>query len=127
MFIAWSGRGLFAMLILMLSASLPAFGVAMFGEFFPDRNLIQYFLPCLGAGLFIGGVLCWRFGRRWNRHSAEGAEHTLYGLPVEIWGALAIVSAFVLIGNFAYSLAQNESPAKTRPSENGSMRPAGSL
>jgi len=70
-----------------------------------------------GLGLVIGGPIVWWWGRYLNRHLDEAAEaerkelgavvnkalevrHSFYGIPVEVWGVLAIMLGvvFFLVG-----------------------------
>ncbi|HYH64938.1 MAG TPA: hypothetical protein VD866_09615 [Urbifossiella sp.] len=53
-----------------------------------------------GVSLLCGGLVCLRYGRRWNRGTGY---HTLYWLPLEVWGWVYIVlgGLFGLLGAVA--------------------------
>jgi hypothetical protein len=71
-----------------------------------------------GLGLVVGGRIVWWWGEYVNRHHNEAVEaerkrldgavaneppaapHSLYGIPVEVWGIFAIILGvvFVLVG-----------------------------
>jgi hypothetical protein len=54
------------------------------------------------AGFLVAGVVgvacglpCYVYGRRWNRGTGK---HTLYGVPMEIWGAILMaLGGFVAV------------------------------
>ena len=41
-----------------------------------------------GACLVGGGLICWFFGRKWNRGSGY---HSIYGIPLEVCGLVFLV------------------------------------
>ena len=74
MILIWRGWGLMAVVALLLPLAVCA-------------GLLEG-LPGLaftlgGVALAAGGVVCIRYGRRWNR---EGTEHSLYFVPLQAWG-----------------------------------------
>ncbi len=104
MFISWSGYGIFAPVIV---------GVGVFGVTSMTKALCgpQYlhshpWVMCLGVVL--GGFLCWWTGSSMN--SEQGRQlvdektgrrvhlrrsHTLYGIPMQWWGVVAMVFGVV--------------------------------
>ena len=106
MFIAWSVRGLIAGLILITSFSLPvAVGAVIVSNIAVDPSVV---LPaCMSVGLGIGGAICWRLGRKWHLDPKSDGDHTLYWIPVEYCGVLAIIAAVGIAVRLVWSLAQH--------------------
>jgi hypothetical protein len=95
MIIVWTGRGILAMLIMLACFLLPLIGALVLTEAY--RNLPVVIIPlALVGGWSLGGVLCWRLGRSWNRHAAPGEYHTLYFVRVEYWGVICLMLAGAL-------------------------------
>jgi hypothetical protein len=97
MIIIWTGRGLWALLILVISLSLPVVAAVLLAQWFPQAAGESLFGLAMASGLAIGGALCWRFGRAWKKDPKLGELHSLYFIPVEYWGVLAIGGAILLI------------------------------
>ena len=82
MFIVWRGNGLLALAVL---AAMCTPCVAGIGQKYES-------VGALIGGLFglVGGVLCIRFGRRWNQ---AGIYHSMYWVPLQGWGYIVLVLA----------------------------------
>ncbi len=111
MIVWWTGRGWVAFVIPVGCVVLGIFGAQALVDRFP-RQLSPAF-PASGSlmGLTVGGFACSILGRCWNRDDApdpgrtrfeairehfEDADHTLYSVPMEYWGLLAVsLSALV--------------------------------
>lgn len=55
--------------------------------------------------LFAGGAVCIRCGTRWNR---DGVRHSLYFVPLEVWGWVYVGHVFVVSLLSASSAAVNK-------------------
>lgn len=97
MFVNWSGRGLWALLILLVGLTVPGLGIAIAAERFPSFTASPCFTLPLALGLAAAGVACWVLGRRWNATDTSDTGHTLYFLPVEYWGIIALLIATTMI------------------------------
>ena len=81
MILIWRGWGLMAIVAVFLP-------LASCAGLIDSHQGLAFLLA--GLTLLGGGVACWVCGRRWNRPTTE---HTLYGIPLQYWGA-----AYVLFG-----------------------------
>jgi hypothetical protein len=116
----WRGHGLWALLILLLSLSLGLDGVIAVNANFPNSAPDWIFCAGFDAGAIIGGVVCWLLGRSWNSKTAPGSRHSLYSIPVEYWGVIALMLAGV--ATFGYvSKRDSSKPSIGNPSK---MAPA---
>ena len=98
MLLIWSGRGLWALLILLIGLTVSGVGMAVAADRFPSITASPYFSLPLALGLATGGAVCWVLGRRWNAADTSGLGHSLYFLPVEYWGVIAVVGAAITAG-----------------------------
>ncbi|MCE9635547.1 MAG: hypothetical protein K8T90_07570 [Planctomycetes bacterium] len=94
-FIVWRGNGLMALPVLIATA-LPA--LAFYGGRHASVGVMLS-----GIVAFLGGLLCVRFGRRWN---AVEVQHTLYWLAPERWGYGYVALGVVLWCAGAVGLVQ---------------------
>jgi hypothetical protein len=106
----WRGNGLFALLPLI---ALPALifiptvvaleqqTIAKSLPFFTERFAAFVMLAGMLGGWFIGGVVCFILGLRWNR---EENYHHLYFIPVQYLGLASCLLEIGLIG-FAVGFA----------------------
>ncbi len=79
MILVWRGWGPLALAALIL----PAASCAGLMEYSPILSIAAF-----GVTLLAGGVACVWCGHRWN----DGAwDHTLYWLPLQVWGWLYVV------------------------------------
>jgi hypothetical protein len=76
--LVWRGWGLLGIIALFL----PLASCVGFLEAWPGLAFLF-----AGLTLFGGGIVCRYFGRRWNR---IGNEHTLYNVPLQVWGWIYI-------------------------------------
>lgn len=88
MILVWRGWGLVAIVALFLP-------LASCAGFIDTNTGLAILLG--GITLAVGGVACWRFGKKWNR---EVTEHSLYGVPLQAWGRIymAFGLLFTLMG-----------------------------
>jgi membrane protein DedA with SNARE-associated domain len=108
MIIWWTGRGLLAMPVLLASFILPVIGAVMLSEAYPN-SVPPWIIPLsMVIGWVIGGAICWKLGRLWNRKALPGQYHALYSVRVEQWGvvfiALAVLFGALLVGRSLWSL-----------------------
>lgn len=82
MFLVWRGNGLVAMAAIV-AMCVPC--VSVIGDKYQP-------VGALVGGLIglIGGLLCIRYGRRWNK---DGAYHSMYWVPLQAWGYIVLVPA----------------------------------
>jgi hypothetical protein len=79
MFIVWRGWGLLA----VVAAFLPLASCAGLMDWNPLIAIL-----CCGSTTVASGMICRHYGRKWNQGSGF---HTMYWIPLEIWGWIYIV------------------------------------
>ena len=79
MIIVWRGRGFLA----LVATFLPLASCAGLMDFNPVLAVSLAGIATLG-----GGLACRHYGRKWNQGSGF---HTMYWIPLEIWGWIYIV------------------------------------
>ena len=86
MIIVWRGFGPLA----LVAALLPL------GSFLAliDVSILWAF-AAVGGSSVLGGLVCWILGRRWNRGSVY---HSLYFVPLEVWGLVYMIEGGGLVG-----------------------------
>lgn len=81
-FIVWRGNGLVALAALVAMCVPCVAGVG--SEYAPVGTMVG------GVLGLAGGLLCVRYGRRWNRGATN---HSMYGVPLQGWGYVLLVLA----------------------------------
>ncbi len=79
MFLVWRGWGLLA----IVAAFLPLASCAGLMDWNPLIAIL-----CCGSTAVASGIICRHYGRKWNQGSGF---HTMYWIPLEIWGWIYIV------------------------------------
>lgn len=79
MILIWRGWGLLAVVALFL----PLASCAGLMDWNPIVAILGF-----GVTLVAGGLACRHYGRKWNQGSGF---HTMYWIPLEIWGWIYIV------------------------------------
>lgn len=99
MILIWRGRGIIAIVISLLAFLAPLGIVLAFINYFPNSAFANAALiPTLVGGIALGGLVCMRLGRKWNRDQPPGETHTLYFLRVEHWGmGLLVLAGFLTV------------------------------
>jgi hypothetical protein len=89
-FIVWRGNGLVALAALVAMCVPCVAGVG--SEYAPVSAMIG------GVLGLVGGLLCVRYGRRWNRGVTS---HSMYGVPLQGWGyvLLALAALWFVAGS----------------------------
>jgi hypothetical protein len=91
MYIRWSGYGgVIVVIQLVICGILP---YAVYASSLPDDNPPNEAILIPFIGFLIGAPIMWILGRRLNEY---GAEHSLYGIPVEDWGYIPVFSVLWL-------------------------------
>jgi len=94
----WRGWGLLALVMLFpLLASCAGL---------IEARPFWLFELAAGLSLLAAGVVCVHYGTRWNRN---GAEHSLYFVPLQAWGwvylaLVALLGPFAIAGTFTQGL-----------------------
>ena len=92
MIFIWRGWGMLALVVLFPMIATCAGMI----EDWPMGGVIA--TTC--AWLLLGGAVCVHFGTRWNRH---GVEHSLYFVPLEVWGWVYLGIVFLVSALFLSS------------------------
>ena len=104
--LSWRGRGFVAFLLIFLPVAF-LLAASAIGE--------DAMLPAFGIGWLISGIICFVFGRRWNRPTNN---HFFGPLKLQTWGVIFGAIGAVLLWLFVSQLIverQMRRPTK-RPS-----------
>jgi hypothetical protein len=86
MYIRWNGDGAVIVVIQFLLCGV--FPCTTYTSFMHTSSQVEVILVAL-MGFLVGAPIMWILGRRLNEY---GAEHSVYGLPVEDWGYVPVLS-----------------------------------
>jgi hypothetical protein len=95
--IIWTGNGIYALIIMMSSVAFPLVGALEFAAAYPKLDSMPYIFTAVVFGLILGGIICFKLGRRWNKNVDFGQYHTLYFVRVEHWGVICLVLGTLLM------------------------------
>jgi hypothetical protein len=100
--IVWSGRGIFSVLVLVVS-------LLLFMQFLPTESADYGFI----GAFFIAGIFSWFLGKKWKASpgrvvidKATGQEvtmrsrHSLFWIDMQYWGIIfSIIGLIILLQN----------------------------
>lgn len=105
-FLIWRGRGYWVIFLAVAAMFLPLIVLRQVEGPAVDRGV--------GIAMGLAGAATLWFGLRWNRERAPGApaEHSLWGLPVQVWALPMLVFA-LLLGTRTITTEEAPRPSRT--------------
>jgi hypothetical protein len=94
--IIWKGKGIFALIIMLAAFAIPLICAVSLYDAYPRYISIASIPFSWMIGGTISGLLCWYFGRKWNRNATPDQYHTLYFIRVEYWGIPCFIIALFM-------------------------------